>query len=63
MRIVAQHRFDAALLVVSRDQDEQAGVRHADSVTENFRAGNLGKWMVENNHQKKTGWLQKHAIR
>jgi hypothetical protein len=37
------HRFDAAFLVVSRDQDEQAWVGHADSVAENFRAGNLGK--------------------
>lgn len=42
-RVIAQHRFDARFFVVSRDQDEQAWVRHADSVTENFRAGNLGK--------------------
>ena len=43
LRVIAQHRFDARFFVVSRNQDEQAGVRHADSVTENFRAGNLGK--------------------
>ena len=28
-RVVTQHRFDAALLVVSRNQDEQARVGHA----------------------------------
>ena len=28
LRVIAQHRFDAALLVVSRNQDEQAGVGH-----------------------------------
>ena len=27
-RVVAQHRFDAALLVVSRDQEQQAGFGH-----------------------------------
>ena len=29
LRVVAQHRFDAALLVVSRNQEQQAGVGHA----------------------------------
>src|SRR5208283_586831 len=42
-RVIAQHRFDAALLVVSRNQDEQAWVEHADSVTETGGAINLGK--------------------
>ena len=35
LRVVAQHRFDAALLVVSRNQEQQTGIRHADSVTAN----------------------------
>ena len=43
LRVIAQHRFDAALLVISRNQEQQAWVGHADSITENFRAGNLGK--------------------
>ena len=41
-RIIAQHRFDAALLVVSRNQDEQAGVGHAKSVAETGVAINRG---------------------
>ena len=40
-RVIAQHRFDAAFLVVSRNQNEQAWVGHADSVTEMAGAGNL----------------------
>ena len=44
LRVIAQHRFDAALLVVSRNQEQQAGVGHADSITETGGAGNLGKW-------------------
>ena len=28
--IVPQHRFDAALFIVSRDQEQQAGLDHAD---------------------------------
>ena len=43
-RVIAQHRFDARFFVVSRDQDEQAWIRHAHSVTETAGAGNLGKW-------------------
>ena len=42
LRVIAQHRIDAALLVVSRDQDEQAGVGHANSVTETEAAINHG---------------------
>ena len=45
--VVAQHRFDAAFLVVSRNQNEQAWVGHADSVTEMAGAINLGKWAEE----------------
>ena len=43
IRVVTQHRFDARFFVVSRDEEQQAGFGHADSVTENFRDGNLGK--------------------
>src|SRR5882724_2395332 len=43
LRVIAQHRFDARFFIVSRNQDEQARVRHADSVTETGGAINLGK--------------------
>jgi len=32
LRVVAQHRFDAALLVVSRNEKQQTVVRHTDSI-------------------------------
>jgi hypothetical protein len=47
LRVVAQHRFDAALLVVSRNQDEQAGFGHTDSIAGSRRAINLGKQTQE----------------
>jgi hypothetical protein len=43
LRVIAQHRFDARFFVVSRNEEQQAGFRHADSVTENYCASNLGK--------------------
>ena len=33
--VVPQHRFDAALFVVGRDQEQQAGLGHADYLPEN----------------------------
>jgi hypothetical protein len=47
LRVVAQHRFDAALLVVGRNQEQQAWVRHADSIAGSRRAINLGKQAKE----------------
>ena len=47
LRVLAQHRFDARFFVVSRDEEQQAWVGHADSVTETRRAGNLGKQAQE----------------
>ena len=32
LRVVAQHRFNAAFLVVGRDEEQQAGVRHWDLI-------------------------------
>ena len=46
-RIITQHRFDARFFVISRNKEQQAWLRHADSVTENFRAGNLEKRVKE----------------
>jgi len=39
--VVAQHGFDAALLVIGRDEQQQAWVRHADSLAESTSASNL----------------------
>ena len=47
MPFYKQHRFDAAFLVLSRNQNEQAWVGHVDSATEMAGAGNLGKWGKE----------------
>ncbi len=57
LRVIAQHRFDARFFVVSRDQDEQARVGHADSVAEKGGAINLGKWVKKNgrNHRSPSG--------
>ena len=43
IRELAQHRFDARFFVVSRNEEQQAGLGHADSVTETRRAGNVGE--------------------
>jgi len=42
LRVVAQHRFDAALLVISRNEEQQTGIRHEDSVTETGGQSTLG---------------------
>jgi hypothetical protein len=47
LRVVAQHRFDAALLVVSRNEEQQTGIRHTDSIAGSRRAINLGKQAKE----------------
>src|SRR5665213_21607 len=41
--VIAQHRFDARFFVVSRDEGQQAGIGHADSVAETRRTINLVK--------------------
>jgi len=63
LREISQHRFDAAFLVVSRDEKQQAGVRHADlvakirgnAITEGFRPEIETRFFIHRGKKREAG--------